>query len=76
MAFVRHVCPRGQRAIAIPAGCTREGLPAPIGSPMSVDVAADGDCGAEHGEGGRPRDEAESAGRRASRRVCIPLDPK
>jgi hypothetical protein len=35
------------------------GLPAPIGAigaPMSVDVAADGDCGAEHGEGGRPRD--------------------
>jgi hypothetical protein len=43
---------------------------------MSVDVAADGNCGAEHGEGGRPRDEDESAGRRASRHVCIPLDPK
>jgi hypothetical protein len=36
-------------------------LPAPIAAPMSVDVAADG----EHGEGGRPRDEDESAGRRA-----------
>jgi hypothetical protein len=32
---------------------------------MSVDVAADGDCGAEHGKGGRPRDEDESAGHRA-----------
>ena len=40
------------------------GLPAPNGAPMSVDVAADGDCGAEHGEGGRPRDEDKSAGRR------------
>jgi hypothetical protein len=65
MAFLRHIVLGASAQSRYRVTALEKGVPAPIGAPVSVDVAADRDCGAEQGEGGRPGDEDESAGRRA-----------
>jgi hypothetical protein len=64
MAFVRHVVLAATAQSRFRLTALERGVPAPIGAPMSVDIAADGDRGAENGESDRLRDEDESARRR------------